>query len=120
MQNPFSPISSSISGIGGLNSTPSPSISRMAPSTSGGGAVGETEEAGGIKSFSDTLAGALGGVNEAMDTSKKMTEGLMAGTVDNLHDVTIAGAKAEVMMKLTTTITSKLAQATTQLFQMQV
>lgn len=110
-----------ISGIQGLSSSPSvgsmPSVSSIGNPTQ---AVGEAEEGTGVKSFADTLAGALGGVNEAMDQSKKMTEGLMTGTVDNLHDVTIAGAKAEVMMKLTTTITSKLAQATTQLFQMQV
>ncbi len=111
-----------ITGISGLSSgpsaaTPMPNISSIGNSTH---AVGEAEEGTGVKSFADTLAGALGGVNEAMDHSKKMTEGLMTGTVDNLHDVTIAGAKAEVMMKLTTTITSKLAQATTQLFQMQV
>ena len=113
---------SSISGISGLNSSPMtmPSISPIGTGTSSAPAVGQTEEGSGIKSFQETLAGALGGVNQAMDTSKKMTEGLMTGTVDNLHDVTIAGAKAEVMMKLTTTITSKLAQATTQLFQMQV
>ena len=114
---------SSISGISGLSS--SPSTSYMMPGISPIGSpsapsVGQSEEGSGIKSFQETLAGALGGVNEAMDHSKKMTEGLMTGTVDNLHDVTIAGAKAEVMMKLTTTITSKLAQATTQLFQMQV
>lgn len=112
-----------ISGISGLSSSPAatsmPSIGGIGGS-SPASVVGEAQEGTGVKSFADTLAGALGGVNEAMDQSKKMTEGLMAGTVDNLHDVTIAGAKAEVMMKLTTTITSKLAQATTQLFQMQV
>ena len=44
----------------------------------------------------------------------------LAGRLDNLHEMTIAGAKSEVMMKLTTNITGKLAQATTQLFQMQI
>jgi len=112
-----------ITGISGLSSSssPLPGIGGLSSvGSSPASVVGEAQEGTGVKSFADTLAGALGGVNEAMDQSKKMTEGLMAGTVDNLHDVTIAGAKAEVMMKLTTTITSKLAQATTQLFQMQV
>ena len=49
-----------------------------------------------------------------------MTGALMSGRLDNLHEMSIAGAKSEIMMKLTTNITSKLAQATTQLFQMQL
>jgi flagellar hook-basal body complex protein FliE len=72
------------------------------------------------RSFAQTLSDAMGQVNEAQDASKKATEALMSGRAESLHEVQIAGAKAEVMMKLTTTVTSKLAQATTQLFQMQV
>ena len=55
-----------------------------------------------------------------MDGAVKATDALMNGKAESIHEVQIAGAKSEVMMKLTTTITSKLAQATTQLFQMQV
>ena len=59
-------------------------------------------------------------VNSTMNTSKEMTGALLTGRLDNLHEMSIAGAKSEVMMKLTTNITGKLAQATTQLFQMQI
>jgi flagellar hook-basal body complex protein FliE len=55
-----------------------------------------------------------------MDVSKQMTDGLLSGRLENIHEMTIAGAKSEVMMKLTTQITGKLSQATTQLFQMQI
>jgi flagellar hook-basal body complex protein FliE len=86
-----------------------------------GGGVAEaapTEEQG--RSFAQTLQDCLGTVNEAQDGAKKATEALMTGKAESLHEVQVAGAKAEIMMKLTTTVTSKLAQATTQLFQMQV
>ena len=66
------------------------------------------------------LSGALGTVNESMNVSKEMTGALISGRLDNLHEMTVAGAKSGIMMKLTTNITSKLAQATTQLFQMQI
>lgn len=49
-----------------------------------------------------------------------MTKALLNGRLENLHEMTIAGQKSEIMMKLTTSITGKLAQATTQLFQMQI
>lgn len=110
MQNQFQMPSSSISPIRGLDS-------------SIGGISGEKEaapSAENVRSFGQTLADALGSVNDAQDGAKKASEGLMNGNAESLHEVQIAGAKAEIMMKLTTTITSKLAQATTQLFQMQV
>lgn len=72
------------------------------------------------ESFSSLLGSAMGSVNESMSTSAEMTNALTSGRLDNLHSMSIAGVKSEVMMKLTTNITSKLAQATTQLFQMQI
>lgn len=70
--------------------------------------------------FGSLLGNAMGEVTSAMSASKEMTSALLNGRLDNLHEMSIAGAKSEVMMKLTTNITSKLAQATTQLFQMQI
>jgi flagellar hook-basal body complex protein FliE len=73
-----------------------------------------------FQSFSETLANALGTVNETMDASDKATDAVVNGTAENLHTSQIMGVKSDILMKMTTTITSKLAQATTQLFQMQV
>lgn len=117
-QSPFQGISSigsaatggapsSIGGIGSIGSVSSP----LDPSN-------VSEEDG--KSFSSMLAGAMGQVNQSMDVSKQMTDGLLSGRLENIHEMTIAGAKSEIMMKLTTQITGKLSQATTQLFQMQI
>ena len=112
MQNSFS-MPSQISSIGGLDRT-------GGIGSIGGAGSDEGPSAENVRSFGATLADALGAVNQSQDAAKKASESLMNGSAESLHDVQIAGAKAEIMMKLTTTITSKLAQATTQLFQMQV
>ncbi len=95
---------SSIGSIGSISSPLSPSS--------------VSEEDG--NAFSSMLSGAMGQVNESMNVSKQMTDGLLSGRLENIHEMTIAGAKSEVMMKLTTQITGKLSQATTQMFQMQI
>lgn len=110
MQNSFS-MPSSVSSIGSLDKSGIGSIT---------GGHDEAPSAENVKSFGQTLADALGSVNQTQDNAKKASEALLTGNAESLHEVQIAGAKAEIMMKLTTTITSKLAQATTQLFQMQV
>jgi flagellar hook-basal body complex protein FliE len=109
VQNSFS-MPSSVSSIGSLDKSGIGSLTGK----------DEAPSADNVRSFGQTLADALGGVNQTMDNAKKASEGLLTGNAESLHEVQIAGAKAEIMMKLTTTITSKLAQATTQLFQMQV
>ncbi len=112
--NPFNSLSSisglsgGVGGVGGITPLTGFQSPMAAPS--------EDE----IKSFSSTLADSMEHVNQSLDGAKQMTESLLKGDVENLHEVTIAGAKSEVMMKLTTTIVGKLAQATTQLFQMQI
>ena len=87
---------------------------------SGPSSISEAPSAEQARGFQQMLSDAIGTVNEAQNGAKLATESLMTGNAESLHEVQIAGAKAEVMMKLTTTVTSKLAQATTQLFQMQV
>lgn len=108
-----------LTGIGkSIGSKPSalPSIGSISSNTLSPSSV--TEEQG--KTFGGMLSNSLGEVNKSMDAAKNMTGALLTGRLDNLHEMTIAGAKSEVMMKLTTSITGKLAQATTQLFQMQL
>lgn len=104
---PSAPTGGGVSGIGGIGSISSP----LSPSN-------VTEEDG--KSFGSTLADAIGTVNKAQDASRVLGDSLLTGRLENIHEMTIAGAKSEVMMKLTTQITGKLSQATTQLFQMQI
>lgn len=108
MQTPFAPIR----GIGGLTG-PSPI------QTTGIGTFKAPSEAEG-KSFGAMLGNALQNVNSTLETAKEKTDGLLNGSMENLHEMTVAGAKSEVMLHLTTQIASKLSSATTTLFQMQL
>jgi len=114
MQNSFGNIGS----IGSIQGLEGPKGTSAITGIGGSAVAAPTEEQ--TRSFGSTLAEAIGTVNESMDGAIKATDALMNGKAESIHEVQIAGAKSEVMMKLTTTITSKLAQATTQLFQMQV
>lgn len=110
MQSPFAPIQG-LTGTGGISpiSTPMTSTSiTVAPSAEN------------ARSFSNMLGDALSTVNTTMEASRATTDGLLGGTMENLHEMSIAGAKSEVMLHLTTQIASKLASATTTLFQMQL
>ena len=114
MQNSFSVSPTSIGSISPLD-TKSTSITGL-----GTGSVKEAQSTGAVQSFGETLANAMGTVNKGMDDAVKANDSLTDGSAESLHAVQIAGVKSEILMKMTTTITSKLAQATTQLFQMQV
>ena len=105
--SPFSPIG----GIGSTNIAPL--NMNLAPDKS------EKTDASGM-SFGSLFANALNSVNDSQWTAGEMSEKLITGEMQNTHDMTIAGAKAEVMLHLTTQIASKLSSATTQLFQMQL
>ena len=113
MQNSFSVSPVSIGSISPLD-TKSTSISGLASA--------KEAQSGQhlVQSFGETLANAMGTVNQGMDDAVKAADSLTDGSAESLHAVQIAGVKSEILMKMTTTITSKLAQATTQLFQMQV
>ena len=109
-----------ITGLGSVGGSKSaiPSLPNVGSISSPLSPSNVAEEQG--DSFGALLGGAMNQVNTSMTASKEMTGALLTGRLDNLHEMTIAGAKSEVMMKLTTNITGKLAQATTQLFQMQI
>lgn len=77
-------------------------------------------EGEGDKSFQNVFASFLDNVNDSQMVAGDYTKQLVTGNVKNTHDMTIAGAKAEVMLHLTTQIASKLSSATTTLFQMQI
>ncbi|MHB2018832.1 MAG: flagellar hook-basal body complex protein FliE [Candidatus Xenobia bacterium] len=105
--SPFGPIG----GLGNTNLSPI-NMNLSASDTP------DVEEGG--NSFGSMFANALNAVNESSQTAGKMSDKLILGEMTNTHDMAIAGAKAEVMLHLTTQIASKLSSATTQLFQMQL
>ncbi|NMA28631.1 MAG: flagellar hook-basal body complex protein FliE [Burkholderiales bacterium] len=111
MQSPFAPIQG-LTGTGGISPVVTPTISTSITAS--------PPSAENARSFSNMLGDALSNVNTTMKAASATTDGLLGGTMENLHEMSIAGAKSEVMLHLTTQIASKLASATTTLFQMQL
>ena len=116
----------SIQGIGNLN---------PAHQMTGSASIGSTSSIGSIstslpsitapseaeaKSFSNFLGDALSSVSTTMDAAKVATQKMADGSLENLNEMSIAGAKSEVMLHLTTQIASKLCSSATTLFQMQL
>ncbi|MCD4782503.1 MAG: flagellar hook-basal body complex protein FliE [Candidatus Eremiobacteraeota bacterium] len=84
------------------------------------GPVDSDENAGKKFTFANIMQNQLSGANDALNEAGRTTTQLLRGEVKNPHDVAIAGQKAGIMLKLTTTICSKMSSACTTLFQMQI
>jgi flagellar hook-basal body complex protein FliE len=106
---PFAPIN-------GINQQLSPIQSLTQQGTSGISSEPQDSKL----SFSNIMATQLMGANSVMNESGEMTSKLITGQIKNPHDVAISGQKAGIMLKLTTTICSKVSSACTTLFQMQI
>lgn len=78
------------------------------------------DEGGKTLSFQNLFSQAVNGVNDTLMRSGDLSRKVVTGDVKNLHEVSIAGLKSELMLKLATQVTSKMTQAATQLFQMQI
>ncbi|WP_449540004.1 flagellar hook-basal body complex protein FliE [Ferdinandcohnia sp. Marseille-Q9671] len=72
------------------------------------------------KEFSSFLKDALHNVNEAQQTSDKMTEKLVKGENVDLHQVMIASEKASVSLQATLQIRNKVIEAYQEIMRMQV
>ena len=120
MQSTFS-----IQGIGGLNQAPQMNAPMSTSSISGTSSIGSIGHVAApseadAQSFSSMLGNALSGVNTTMEAAQASTDKLLDGSLNNLHDMSVASAKSEVMLHLTTQIASKLCSSATTLFQMQL
>nr|WP_309099346.1 flagellar hook-basal body complex protein FliE [Fredinandcohnia onubensis] len=72
------------------------------------------------KEFSSFLKDAINNVNEAQQTSDKMTEKLIKGENVDLHQVMIASEKASVSLQTTLQIRNKVVEAYQEIMRMQV
>lgn len=119
MQSSFA----SIQGISGMgNRSPITSVANMTTKSNIGSvsSLNAAPSAENAKSFSSMLGDALNNVNTTMQEAQATTDGLLSGDLNNLHEMSIASAKSEVMLHLTTQIASKLCTSATTLFQMQL
>lgn len=83
-------------------------------------ATQQPTEAKAVKPFGESLVELLSTANKDLIQAGEDSKLLVTGKIDNIHQAQISGTKAELMLKLTTTIVNKLTQATTSLFQMQI
>nr|WP_234987287.1 flagellar hook-basal body complex protein FliE [Bacillus sinesaloumensis] len=72
------------------------------------------------KEFSSFLKDAINNVNEAQQTSDKMTQKLINGEDVDLHQVMISSEKASVSLQATLQIRNKVIEAYQEIMRMQV
>ncbi|NDD26841.1 MAG: hypothetical protein EB084_01040 [Proteobacteria bacterium] len=107
------------------------SVSPFAPITPGVSSKADLSAVNGAKafkldegekkeSFPNLFMSFLQNANDSQNKAGEYTKALVTGKLTNTHEMTIAGAKSEVMLHLVTQITSKLSSAATTLFQMQI
>ncbi len=69
--------------------------------------------------FGDILIKAIDDVNSTQVESQKMGQLLAIGEIDNLHDVKIAGQKAELTLNLMVEVRNKIVDAYNEIQRMQ-
>lgn len=94
-----------------INSIQSPEFTKM---TSLRESVKTTET-----SFSDVLNGMINEVQSASDQSKSLSNQLMTGEVDNLHDVFIAGSKSELTLNMAIEVKNRVLEAYKEIMRIQ-
>lgn len=77
------------------------------------------EEGEGSK-FENIFSNYLNVANQALTTAKDIGDKVATGDLESIHKMSVAGMKAEIMLKLTTQIAAKLSSTCTTLFQMQM
>ncbi len=79
-----------------------------------------TETNPGSGDFGQFLADAMSGVQQTDSADKAANMALLSGEVDDLHTAVLAGEKAELTLRLTTQIRTKVVDAYNELMRMQV
>ena len=71
-------------------------------------------------SFTDMLKAGLENVNNLLLEADSLAADLAAGKTDNIHEVLIAGEKADIAFQLATAIRSKILDAYQEIMRMQI
>ncbi|NLY88928.1 MAG: flagellar hook-basal body complex protein FliE [Firmicutes bacterium] len=80
----------------------------------------QPQPAEGGKSFRQVFSDALRHVNDLQLQADKLDRQLAAGTVENIHEVTIAAEKAALALELTVQIRNRLLEAYQEFMRMTV
>jgi len=70
--------------------------------------------------FADFLSTALNKTNELLIQSEKLSNEFAAGKADNIHQVLIAGEKANIALQFTVQIRNKILDAYNEIMRMQI
>jgi flagellar hook-basal body complex protein FliE len=70
--------------------------------------------------FENLFTNYMNTANSTLTQARELGDKVATGDLKSIHKLSIAGMKAELMLKLTTQIAAKLSSATTTLFQMQM
>lgn len=73
-----------------------------------------------VESFGNIFSNAFSNANKALFYAGQTGRLIAKGGDIEMHEVAIAGQKAKMALHLTTQITTKLTQACSQIFQMQI
>ena len=71
-------------------------------------------------SFADVLKAGLGEVSNLQAEASDLAAKFAAGETDNIHQVLIAGEKADIALQLATAVRSKLLDAYQEIMRMQI
>jgi flagellar hook-basal body complex protein FliE len=70
--------------------------------------------------FAELLNKAINNVNDLQNISNNLTNDLAAGKTDNIHEVMIAGEKADLALQFTMQIRNKVLDAYNEIMRMQI
>ncbi len=71
-------------------------------------------------SFGDLLKQSLNQVNELQLNSEDMKKKMILGEVENLHDVSVAGEKANIALQVTMSVRTKILEAYKDIIRLQI
>lgn len=84
------------------------------------GVSGERAGGGEAPSFGQMMRDALERVNQLQQEADESTAALAFGTADNLHQVMIAGERAQLALQLTIAVRNKVVEAYQEISRMQI
>jgi len=94
-------------------------VDSLAPSRSIFETESRSDTAGAIP-FSDYLKEALYNTNDLLLEADRLADDFAAGRTDNIHQVILAGEKANIALQFTLQIRNKLLDAYTEIMRMQI
>ena len=99
-----------MTGVGGVS--PVAPTTFLTPATSGVQSIAGT-------AFGDALTSAIDGVSAAQNESSRLAIKAVTGDLTDIHDATIAAARASVTLELVAAVRNKGVEAFTEIMRMQ-